>query len=75
MAKVLGKGLEALIKMHNTEENDRYLSGQILIEKIVPNKEQPRQSFDDEQMNDPEGKEPVRDLLTYGGPSVRMDLW
>ena len=32
--KRLGKGLEALIKMHNTEENHQYLSGQILIEKI-----------------------------------------
>ena len=36
MAKVLGKGLEALIKMHDTEENNRYLSGQILIDKIIP---------------------------------------
>ena len=52
MAKVLGKGLEALIKMHDTEENHRYLSGQILIDKIKPNKDQPRQFFNDEQMND-----------------------
>ena len=52
MAKVLGKGLEALIKMHDTEENNRYLAGQILINKIIPNKNQPRQSFDDEKMRD-----------------------
>ena len=52
MAKVLGKGLEALIKMHNTEENHRYLSGQILIDKIIPNKEQPRQFFDNQKMDD-----------------------
>jgi len=52
MAKVLGKGLEALIKMHDTEENHRYLSGQILINKIQPNKDQPRQSFNNEQMDD-----------------------
>jgi len=52
MAKVLGKGLEALIKMHDTEENNRYLKGQILIKKIIPNKNQPRQSFDDEKMRD-----------------------
>ena len=52
MAKVLGKGLEALIKMHDTEENNRYLAGQILINKITPNKNQPRQSFDDEKMRD-----------------------
>ena len=38
MAKTLGKGLEALIKMHDTEENNRYLAGQILINKITPNK-------------------------------------
>ena len=50
MAKVLGKGLEALIKMHNTEESHRYLLGQILIEKIIPNKDQPRQFFDDVHM-------------------------
>ncbi len=52
MAKVLGKGLEALIKMHDTEENNRYLAGQILIEKITPNINQPRQSFDDDKMKD-----------------------
>ena len=52
MAKVLGKGLEALIKMHDTEENNRYLAGQILIDKIIPNKDQPRQSFDDKKMQD-----------------------
>ena len=46
------KGLEALIKIHNTEENQRYLLGQVLINKIIPNKDQPRQSFDNEKMDD-----------------------
>ena len=34
MGKVLGKGLEALIKSNDSEENTKYLSGQIPIEKI-----------------------------------------
>ena len=50
MAKVLGKGLEALIKTHNTEESNRYLLGQIPINKIHPNKNQPRQNFNNTQM-------------------------
>ena len=50
MAKVLGKGLEALIKMHNTEESERYLAGQIAIKKIKPNPNQPRQFFDSKNM-------------------------
>ena len=37
MGKVLGKGLKAIIKTNNTEENDRYLLGQININKISPN--------------------------------------
>ena len=37
MAKVLGKGLKALIKSHNSEENERYLLGQISIDKIKVN--------------------------------------
>ena len=50
MTKVLGKGLEALIKMHNTEESDRYLEGQIAIKKIKPNPNQPRQFFNSQDM-------------------------
>ena len=52
MAKVLGKGLEALIKNYNTEENKQYLIGQIPIAKISPNNNQPRQTFATEQMNE-----------------------
>ena len=49
MGKVLGKGLEAIIKTNNTEEDGRYLQGQIDINKIIPNKNQPRQLFDDDK--------------------------
>ena len=38
MGKVLGKGLEAIIKTNNTEENSRYLQGQIDINKIKENR-------------------------------------
>ena len=41
--KRLGKGLEALITTHSTEE--RYLDGAVPIDKIIPNHNQPRQSF------------------------------
>ena len=37
MSKVLGKGLDALIKKYDSEESSRYLSGQIPIDKIKPN--------------------------------------
>ena len=40
MNKALGKGLEALIKTHDTEESTKYLSGQLPIEKIFANKNQ-----------------------------------
>ena len=52
MNKVLGKGLEALIKKHDTEENSRYLSGEISIKKIQPNSNQPRQTFDQNKMEE-----------------------
>ena len=52
MAKVLGKGLDALIKNYSTEENQRYIIGQIPLEKICPNPNQPRQKFDDDQMKE-----------------------
>ena len=41
MDKVLGKGLKAIIKTNNSEENERYLAGQISISKIIPNENQP----------------------------------
>tara|TARA_Y100000590_G_scaffold87538_2_gene98185 strand:+ start:3739 stop:4581 length:843 start_codon:yes stop_codon:yes gene_type:complete len=52
MAKVLGKGLDALIKDYGTEEKNRYLIGQISIDKITPNKNQPRQTFDKKLMDE-----------------------
>ena len=52
MGKVLGKGLEAIIKSNNAEENSRYLKGQIDINKIIPNANQPRQLFDDDKMKE-----------------------
>ena len=52
MGKVLGKGLEAIIKTHNNEDDDRYLEGKIDINKIIPNESQPRQAFDPEKMEE-----------------------
>tara|TARA_X000001036_G_scaffold366443_1_gene351228 strand:- start:600 stop:1463 length:864 start_codon:yes stop_codon:yes gene_type:complete len=52
MGKVLGKGLEAIIKTHNNEDDERYLEGKIDINKIMPNEAQPRQTFDPKKMNE-----------------------
>tara|TARA_Y100000994_G_scaffold121434_1_gene99825 strand:- start:3575 stop:4435 length:861 start_codon:yes stop_codon:yes gene_type:complete len=52
MDKVLGKGLQAIIKTNNSEESNRYLQGQIAIEKIIPNENQPRRKFDDKDMQE-----------------------
>ena len=52
MGKVLGKGLEAIIKTHNHEDDERYLEGKIDINKIMPNEAQPRQTFDPKKMNE-----------------------
>jgi len=52
MGKVLGKGLEAIIKTHHNEDDDRYLEGKIDINKIIPNESQPRQTFDPEKMEE-----------------------
>ena len=52
MSKVLGKGLDALIKKYDSEESSRYLSGQIPIDKIKPNASQPRQIFDKIKMQE-----------------------
>ena len=47
----LGKGLEALITSYSTE-SDRSLDGAIPIEKIVPNRNQPRQEFNLNQLSE-----------------------
>ena len=52
MNKVLGKGLDALIKKHDSEESSRYISGQIPINKIKPNASQPRQIFDENKLEE-----------------------
>ena len=52
MSKRLGKGIEALISSHSTEENDRYIDGAIPLKNIVANKDQPRKAFDANAMED-----------------------
>ena len=49
--KRLGKGLEALITAHSTERGERLLDGAIPIDKIIPNRNQPRQEFDTNEMD------------------------
>ena len=49
--KRLGKGLEALITTHTSEGVERILDGNVSIEKIVPNRNQPRQEFNTEEMD------------------------
>ena len=49
MAKVLGKGLEALIK--NYSQDNKAQQTMIAIGSIVTNQHQPRTSFDSEKMN------------------------
>lgn len=44
----LGKGLEALITAHSTEG---ILDGSVTIDKIIPNRNQPRQEFNMEEMD------------------------
>ena len=48
--KRLGKGLEALIPSYNTEGNDAYINGSVPIDNIIPNSNQPRQTFDNESL-------------------------
>ena len=48
--KRLGKGLEALITSYTTKDGDRYLDGAVPIEKIIANRNQPRQDFNPKEM-------------------------
>ena len=50
--KRLGKGLEALISSYSTDNGGRYVDGAVPIEQIIPNRNQPRQEFDAEQMKE-----------------------
>tara|TARA_B100000700_G_scaffold274190_1_gene319058 strand:- start:134 stop:985 length:852 start_codon:yes stop_codon:yes gene_type:complete len=52
MTKKLGKGLEALIKTHDLDDKKRFLDGQVPLNKIQPNKSQPRQRFNDSEMQE-----------------------
>ena len=47
MAKVLGKGLAALIRNNNSEQEDN----NIPLKSIIPNPNQPRQNFSSEEMD------------------------
>ena len=48
MAKVLGKGLQALIKNYSSEDTE--YQDTILIENIIINKHQPRKQFNNEKI-------------------------
>ena len=50
--KRLGKGLEALISSYSTDDGGRYVDGAIPIDQIIPNRNQPRQEFNAEQMEE-----------------------
>ena len=52
MTKKLGKGLEALIKDYDSTNQTHYLDGKIPMEYIQPNKAQPRQAFNDAEMQE-----------------------
>ena len=52
MSKRQGKGIEALISSHSTEENDRYIDGSIALKNIIANKNQPRKEFDSNAMEE-----------------------
>ena len=51
MSKRLGKGLKALIPEYSSEE-DRYFDDDIPIQNIIPNKNQPRQKFNQTSMEE-----------------------
>ena len=50
--KRLGKGLEALITSYTTKDGDRYLDGAVPIEQIIANRNQPRQDFNPQEMQE-----------------------
>ena len=50
--KRLGKGLSALIPSFDTSLNETVIDGTILIQDIIPNKNQPRLEFNKEDMKD-----------------------
>ena len=50
--KRLGKGLEALISSYSTDDGGRYTDGAVPIDKIISNRNQPRQEFNEDQMEE-----------------------
>jgi ParB family chromosome partitioning protein len=50
MAKVLGKGLGAIIRTHNADVNPQSTNYDLDIKKIIPNSNQPRQNFNTKAM-------------------------
>ena len=50
--KALGRGLDALITMESNETQGSSFISEIEIDKIKPNPDQPRTSFDDETMEE-----------------------
>ena len=50
MAKVLGKGLGAIIRTHNADINPQSTNYYLDIKKIIPNSNQPRQNFNTKAM-------------------------
>ena len=50
--KRLGKGLEALISSYSTDYGGRYVDGAVPIDKIISNRNQPRQEFNEGQMEE-----------------------
>ena len=51
MTKVLGKGLGALIRNYNSSVESEEFNAKLSIEKIVPNKNQPRKYIDTKELN------------------------
>ena len=51
MTKVLGKGLGALIRNYNSSVESEEFNAKLSIEKIVPNKNQPRKYFDSKELS------------------------
>ena len=50
--KRLGKGLEALITSYSTDDGERYMDGAVPVEQIISNRNQPRQEFNAEKMEE-----------------------
>ena len=50
--KPLGIGLEALIPKYQTDDSDNQYIDHVSIDKIIPNKNQPRQIFVEDGMNE-----------------------